>query len=103
MMQLSISLALAILARSSILEERNLNPLKYFLEVDVFIFLSLPLKTKNVNFSKTHTMIHLIIHPSNLNATHHNSYSVSSDQLEIEPEFTMDYSFENPFDSPQHS
>jgi len=35
-------------------------------------------------------MIHLIIHPPNLN-TQFNSYSVSSEPLEIGPELTMDY------------
>ena len=35
------------------------------------------------------TLIHLIIHPPNLNDIHLNSFSVSSDPLEIGPELTL--------------
>ena len=48
-------------------------------------------------------LIHLIIHPPNLYDTYHNSYSVSSDPLEIGSELSMDYPLDNPFDSSQRS
>jgi len=43
------------------------------------------------------------MHPSNINDTHLNSYSVFSDPLEIGHELTMDYPPDYPFNSLQCS
>ena len=55
--------------------------------------------------SKTLTLTHPIIHRPTLalNDTNLNSYSVSSNFLDIGFELTMDHPLDNPFDLPQRA
>ena len=50
---------------------------------------------------RIHTLTHPILHLRKLalNGAHLNSFSVSSDPLEIRPELTIDYSLDNPSNS----